>query len=110
MTEDTKVETGNLETDVDWLKLERNEGFIGHFVWLGPAITFSAIVLIRVIPGRFFWAGVLFVVPFLTALCFDFIRSVYVELKDTCCRLDRNLKTALAELERSQGHERRDSG
>ena len=107
MADDTTAETRDLETDIDWLKLERAETWIDRLIWLAPAIVFSAIFLIHVTRSRLCWAAGLFIVPFLSALCLSAIRSVFVELKDHCCRLDKNLKAVLTKLEELESRQER---
>jgi hypothetical protein len=94
MTDDATCESKDLETDVDWVRLERAETWINRLVWLAPAITFSAILLIRLTRSWLLFTIILFGVPFLSILCLEAIFSVFVELKDLCCRLRLNLKAA----------------
>jgi len=107
MADDTTAEAGELEMDIDWLKLERAETWINRSVWLAPAIVFSAIFLIWITQSWLFWSATLFIVPLLSALCLGAIASVFVELKDFCCQLDRNLKAVLAKLEKLESREKR---
>ncbi|MHC4482968.1 MAG: hypothetical protein ACYSW4_05420 [Planctomycetota bacterium] len=99
MTDDATREGRDPGADIDWVRLERAEVWINRLVWLAPAITFSAILLIRLTRSWLLFTIILFGVPFLSILCFEAIFSVLVELKDLCCRLRLSLKAAAVENE-----------
>jgi len=107
MADDTTAEKKGLETDIDWLRLERAEAWISRSVWLAPVILFSTIFLVWLTRSRLCWAITLVMVPFLSVLCLDRMRLVFVELKDLCCQLDGNLKELSAKPEGLDSRERR---
>jgi hypothetical protein len=99
MTYEITVEARNASVSINWVKLERAETWIGRLIWLAPLVTFSAILFMHLAWSRLYWGVMLFSLPFLSALCLAVIHSIFVELKNHCCRLDTNVEALVAELE-----------